>query len=141
MGGLKYLLNPCARLDTRLHPGLDPGLDPRVGFSLECECNVPNRRQGVISMLRVGQWADFASRAKPRRKVESGDPGGAPRCYSRVSVYPSIFGPRFDSLPSLDGLTIVRLEGAKNTGYAWLSPATASLNYYYYYYYYYNNSY
>ena len=40
LGGLESLLNPCARLDTRLHPGLDPGLDPGVGFSLECKCNV-----------------------------------------------------------------------------------------------------
>ena len=32
-GGLESLLNPCARLDTRLHPGLDPG----VGSSLEYE--------------------------------------------------------------------------------------------------------
>ena len=40
LGGLEYLLNPCARLDTPLHPGLDPGLDPGVGFSLECECSV-----------------------------------------------------------------------------------------------------
>ena len=67
----------------------------------------------------------FALRAEPRRKVESGDPGVAPRHYSRVSVFPSIFGLRFNSLLSLDGLTVVRLEGAKNTGYAWLSPATA----------------
>ena len=40
LGGLEYLINPCAQLDTRLHPGLDLGLDPGVGFSLECECNV-----------------------------------------------------------------------------------------------------
>ena len=125
LGGLESLLNPCARLDTRLHPGLYPGLDPGVGFSLECECNVPNRSQGIISMLRVGRWDDFASRAEPRWKVQRGDPGVAPRRYSRVSVFPSIFGPRFDSLPSLDGLTVFCPEGAKNTGYAWLSPATA----------------
>ena len=36
LGGLEYLLNPCARLDTQLHLGLDPG----VGFSLEYECIV-----------------------------------------------------------------------------------------------------
>ena len=36
LGCLESLLNPCARLDTRLHLGLDLG----VGFSLECECNV-----------------------------------------------------------------------------------------------------
>ena len=70
LGGLEFLPNPCARLDTRLHPGLDLGLDPGVGFSLECKCNVPNRRQGIISMLRVGRWADFASRAEPRQEVE-----------------------------------------------------------------------
>ena len=33
LGGLESLLNPCARLDTGLHPGLDPG----VGSSLEYE--------------------------------------------------------------------------------------------------------
>ena len=31
LGGLEYLLNPCAPLDTRPHPGLDP----EVGTSLE----------------------------------------------------------------------------------------------------------
>ena len=62
---LESLLNPCTRLDTRLHPGLDPGMDPGVEFSLECKCNVPNRRQGIISMLMVGRWADFAHRADP----------------------------------------------------------------------------
>ena len=35
-GGLEYLLNPCARLDTQLHPGLEPG----VGSSLEYEYSV-----------------------------------------------------------------------------------------------------
>ena len=40
LGGLESLLNPCARLDTQLHPGLDLGLDLGVGFSLECKCNV-----------------------------------------------------------------------------------------------------
>ena len=40
LGGLESLLNPCAQLDTRLHPGLVPGLDLGVGFSLEYECNV-----------------------------------------------------------------------------------------------------
>ena len=35
-GGLEYLLNPCARLDTRLHPVLEPV----VGSSLEYECSV-----------------------------------------------------------------------------------------------------
>ena len=76
-------------------------------------------------MVRVGRWADFASRAEPGQKVESGDPGVAPKRYSRVSVFPSIFVPRFNSLLSLDGLTVFRPEEAKNTGYAWLSPATA----------------
>ena len=76
-------------------------------------------------MLRVGWWDDFASRSKLMRKVESGDPGVASRRYFRVSVFPSIFGPQFDSLPSLDDLTVFHPEGAKNTGYAWLSPATA----------------
>ena len=97
LGGLEYILNPLALLDTRLHPGLDPGLDPGVGFSLECKCNVPNRSQGIISMLRVGRWADFVSQAELRKKVEIGDPGVVPRRYSRVSVFPSIFGP--DSTP------------------------------------------
>ena len=64
--GLESLLNPCARLDTRLYPGLDLRLDPGERFSLECECNVPNCRQGIISMLRVGRWADFASRAEAK---------------------------------------------------------------------------
>ena len=76
-------------------------------------------------MLRVGQWANFASRAEPRQKVKSEDPGVAPRSFSLVSNFPSIFGPQFDYLLSLDGLTVVCLEGAKNTGYAWLSPTTA----------------
>ena len=40
LGGLEFLLNPCARLDIPLDPGLDLGLDPGVGFSLECECSV-----------------------------------------------------------------------------------------------------
>ena len=40
LGGLESLLNPCARLDTRLHLGLEPGLDLGVGFGLEYECNV-----------------------------------------------------------------------------------------------------
>ena len=31
LGGLEYLLNPCARLDTQLHLGLDP----EVGSSLD----------------------------------------------------------------------------------------------------------
>ena len=125
LGDLESLLNPYAQLDTRLHPGLDPGLDLGVGFSFECECNVPNRRQGIISMLRVGRWADFARQAEPRRAVESGDPRVASRRYSRASVFPRIFGPQLDFLPSLEGLTIIHLEGAKNIGYAWLSPATA----------------
>ena len=37
---LESILNPCARLDTRLHPGMDPGLDLGVEFSLEYECSV-----------------------------------------------------------------------------------------------------
>ena len=36
LGGLKYLLNPCAQLDTRLHTGLDLG----VVSSLEYEYSV-----------------------------------------------------------------------------------------------------
>ena len=36
MAGLEYLLNPCARLDERLHPGLDP----YVGSSLDDEYSV-----------------------------------------------------------------------------------------------------
>ena len=36
LGGLESLLNSCAQLDTRLHPGMDPG----VGSSLEYECSV-----------------------------------------------------------------------------------------------------
>ena len=36
LGGLEYLLNPCVKLDTRLHTGLDPGL----GSSLEYEYSV-----------------------------------------------------------------------------------------------------
>ena len=31
LGGLEYLLNPCAQMDSRLHPGLDP----EVGSSLD----------------------------------------------------------------------------------------------------------
>ena len=30
MAGLKYLFNPCARLDARLHTGLDPEVVPRL---------------------------------------------------------------------------------------------------------------
>ena len=77
-------------------------------------------------MLRVGRWAGFASRAKLRRKNESGNPGLAPK--GAILVFPSFpvfFGPRFDSLLGLDLLTVVHLKGTKNTGYAWLSPATA----------------
>ena len=83
--------------------------------------------QGDYFYVKGGTVGRFRepSQAKPRRKVESGDPGVAPRRYSRDSVFPSIFGPRSDSLPSLDDLTVFRPEGAKNTGYAWLSPATA----------------
>ena len=36
LGGLESLLNPCARLDARLHPGLDP----EVGTSLDDEYSV-----------------------------------------------------------------------------------------------------
>ena len=36
LGGLEYLLNLCARLNTWLHPGLDPG----VRSKLEYKCSV-----------------------------------------------------------------------------------------------------
>ena len=43
LGGLEYLLNPCARLDARLHPGLDP----EVGSSLDDEYSVTCVATGV----------------------------------------------------------------------------------------------
>ena len=77
-------------------------------------------------MLRVGWYTDFASRAEPSRKVEIGHYGVAPKCIIPVSPFPPVFlvSP-FDSLLSLDGLTIVCLKGTENTGYAYLTSATA----------------
>ena len=77
-------------------------------------------------MLRVGQWADFVSQAKPRQKDESGNPGVAHR--GDIPIFPSFpvfFVPQFDSLRVLDSQTIFRLKGTINTGYAWLGPATS----------------
>ena len=53
-GALSSLLNPCARLDTRLHPGLEPVLDPGLGVSLEYECSVTQSPPG--DYLSVKCW-------------------------------------------------------------------------------------
>ena len=50
MGGLESLLNPCARLDTRLRPGMDLG----VRSSLEYECSVT--RVAAQSGLVYPMW-------------------------------------------------------------------------------------
>ena len=55
----------------------------------------------------------FCEPSGPVAKGKSGGPGGTPRRYSSVSIFPNIFAPRFDYLPSLDDLTVVSLEGTK----------------------------
>ena len=95
-----------------------PDLTREWDSALNMSALWPNHRQWIISMLRVGRWAGFASRAKLRRKNESGNPGLVPK--GTILVFPSFpvfFGPRFDSLLGLDVLTVFYLEGAKNTGY------------------------
>ena len=59
LGGFEYLLNPCVRLDTRLHPGMDPG----VGSILEYKYSVTHvATQGglVYPMCEIeygwGEW-------------------------------------------------------------------------------------
>ena len=68
--------------------------------------------------------------AEPRRKIESGHSGVAPKGVIPVSppFFPVFLVSRFDSLLSLDGPTVVHLKATENTGHAWLSPATAYLN-------------
>ena len=76
-------------------------------------------------------WVDPISRAEPsqtepRQKGNSRDPGVPPKGVIPSSPSLPIFlVSQFDSLLSLDGLTVVRLKGTKNTGYAWLSPGMA----------------
>ena len=72
--GLSYLLNPCTRLDTWLHPGLDPG----VRSSLEYKYSVSQLPPGDY---RYVKWWDGWQilRASPRRKEESGNTQVAPK--------------------------------------------------------------
>ena len=86
----------------------------------------PTRRQRVIAMLRVVQWANFPSRAEPRRKDESGNSRVAPKGANPMfPAFPVFFVSRLDPLLVFDGLTIFRQRATKNTGYAHHSPTTA----------------
>ena len=86
----------------------------------------PKGHQVIISMLWMEQFADFASWAKPKKKTESGNPEVAPEEVIPLSLsFPIFFVSQFNTLPSLDSPTVVRMKGAKNTCYAWLSRATA----------------
>ena len=89
MGGLEYLLKPCARLDTRLHPVLDPG----VVSSLEYECSVTQSTPGdycYFSGGTVGRFCEpIRAKAKGRKWKHS---SGAKRRYSCVFTFTCNFG-------------------------------------------------
>ena len=118
MGGLESLLNPCARLDTQLHPVLDPG----VRSSLEYEYSVTQSSPGDYCYVKW--WCSrLILQANPRQKGQSGNTQVAPKDTTPVFPdSPKFLVPRVCPLPVFDGLTVFRPRGTKNTGYAWLSP-------------------
>ena len=78
--------------------------------------------------VNAGTVGRFCELVLAEAKYESGNPGVAPK--GRIPFFLSfiLFYPQFDSLLGLEGLTVVRLMRTKNTGYAWLSPATDYLH-------------
>ena len=67
-------------------------------------------------------------RAEPRQKDKSGNNRVDPEVTTPVfSTLPVFFVPRLDPLLVFDGLAVFHHRGIKNTGYDWLSPATAQL--------------
>ena len=118
LGGLEYLINSCARLDTRLNLRLDPG----VVSSLEYEYSVTQSPPGDY---RYVKWWDGGPilQADPRQKDESGSTWVAPiSAKFMFPTFPEFLVPRLSPLPGFYGLTIFHQRGTKNTGYAWLSP-------------------
>ena len=83
---------------------------------------------GVTGVHKSDAWVDtdFAIRAKARRKYNSGNTQVVPKGATPMfPTFPIFLVPRLDPLPVFDSLTIFHHRGTKNTGYAWLSPATA----------------
>ena len=118
LGGLESLLNPCARLDTHLHPGLDPG----VGSSLEYKYSVTQSPPGDYFYVK---WWDGGPilRANLRQRDKSRNSRVTSKDATPVFPdFPVFWGPRLSPLLGFVGLTVFRQRGAKNTGYVWLSP-------------------
>ena len=73
----------------------------------------------------MGQWADFASRAKPirgeRTKVETLE-WRLKALLPLFPTFPVFLVPRINPLLVFDDLNVFRQRGTKNTGYAWLIP-------------------
>ena len=79
----------------------------------------------MLSGGTVGQFRE-PIRSEPRRKDEIGNTRVVPKGSTTVfPSFPVFFVPQIEPLLVFDGLTVFHPRGTKNTGYAWLSPATA----------------
>ena len=66
--------------------------------------------------------------SRSERNNESENPEVVPKGAIHVfQFFPVLYFLTFDSLLVFDGLTVFRLWGTKNTGYAWLGSATVQL--------------
>ena len=101
-GGLKYLLNPCTRLDTLLYLGQYLG----VVSNLEYKCSVT--QSPLEDYCYVKCWGGGPIlRADPRRKDESGNTQVVPKVATLMFLpFPVFLVPQIDPLPVFNGLAV-----------------------------------
>ena len=80
----KFLLSPCARPDTRLHPGLDLELV----FSLNDECSVTRVATEVVWYSSHMKW----SKGGESGRVFGGGTGWLVGCVCGRGLYGGMFG-------------------------------------------------
>ena len=107
LGGLEYLLNPCARMDTQLYLVLEL----RVGYIIEYKYSVKQSPPGYYCYVK---WWDVGTIlwANPRWTDESKNTQVAPISTKSVFIaFPVFLVPQLSPLPGFGGLTLFHQRG------------------------------